>query len=273
MVQRGSAVGLLFFCVFASKSAHADCADGWFCDDTNAPPASTTPPPVEPEPAPAAPSAAATAPHAPPAPPPAAEPGTPNEFGVTPPPKAGTQRRARTEFGVNLHLAGAFLWSDEAAAGAGMGAVGAAFRVRPSRALGLDFGFDLAGGEDWNGNERYEQALVASALFFVNPGDPVEAYLLGGLALTGASVRVERRADRPAGPYETTYSYFGLHAGVGLEWRVSPRLGLALDVIGVGRTRTDENQEYDPEFVDPVTHRVTNTSAFGLARLGGTFYF
>lgn len=273
MVQRRSAVGLLFSVVFVTETARADCADGWFCDDArDAPAEAPEAPPAEP--APAAPPAKLESPAAPPAASAARPSGQTNEFGVTPPAREQkARRRAPAELGVNVHVEGAFLWSEDAHRSAGMAGFGAAFRFRPAPALGMDFGFDLAGGDDWNGNRRFERALVASALYFVNPLDPVQAYLLGGLALTGASVHVERRAGREVGPYDTTYTYFGLHAGVGLEFRVARRIGLDLDVIGALRGRTDENHAYDPEFVDPETRRVTNTSAFGLGRLGATFYF
>jgi hypothetical protein len=45
------------------------------------------------------------------------------------------------------------------------------------------------------------------------------------------------------------------------------------DLLGFLRERQDRDAEEQPEFVDPVTHRTSNTSGGGLIRLGATFYW
>jgi hypothetical protein len=60
---------------------------------------------------------------------------------------------------------------------------------------------------------------------------------------------------------------------MGVEVRVSRRLAMGGDIIGFVRGRTDDKADISPEFVDPDTHRATNTSGGGLLRVGATFYW
>jgi hypothetical protein len=115
--------------------------------------------------------------------------------------------------------------------------------------------------------------LVGNAIVFFNPRDRVQLYGLAGFALSQAWVRVSRRGGYAVPPYTTSYTHYGMQAGLGLEWRLARRAALNTDLMLFRRWRTDRGRGSDPEFVDPVTHLATNTSQGGLFRLGSTFYF
>jgi opacity protein-like surface antigen len=183
--------------------------------------------------------------------------------------------------GINLRLEGVLMGNrDNTRAGdAGMGGFGLSFRYRPVPHFALDAGIDVFGGRDWNGFRRSETALLLSGIIFVNPYSPVQFYLLGGFGFSGAEVDYHATTATAAGGTQTIderreYSYFGAHFGPGLEFRVSRRVALNLDLIGFVRGRTDGRAVSEPEFVDPNNpERTTNTSGGGLLRGGITFYW
>lgn len=193
---------------------------------------------------------------------------------LAPPPEPPRQKRRRKEYGVNVHGNVALFGDDDGAdSGMGMAGLGAAFRFRPHRSFGVDLGLDFLGGHDWNGNRRDERAFIGNAIWFINPRHPVQLYVLGGFGFGSASVDVERLGGEAVIPYETSYSYVGLQAGIGLEWRLTRRFALGTDALAFVRGRSDDERRSDPEFIDPETHLVSNDSAFGLFRLGFTYYF
>jgi hypothetical protein len=195
------------------------------------------------------------------------------------PPAKRDNYRDYDRWGVNLRLQSALLGEDpERDEDAGMGGLGVSLRFRPVPHFAFDFGLDVLGGVDWNGYDRTETALSASGIVFFNPRDPVQVYALGGLSVSGADVEVP--ADEVANAnteddyVSREYSYFGGHLGGGIEFRVSQRVALNVDVIGFLRGRTDELAEDEPEFVDPDDPtRTTNTSGGGLLRAGLTLYW
>ena len=188
-----------------------------------------------------------------------------------PPPK----RRKRRQFGVNLRLQGVIIGdSSDRHRDAEMGGVGASFRYRPVPHFALDFGLDHLSGTDWEGNERQEGALLISGIVFFNPRDLAQVYTIGGFGFSRAAVQLampmlaEQLAEDDA-----KYSYFGVHLGLGMEFRVSPLVSLNFDLVGFIRGRTDSRAARYPEFVDPNTGRTTNSSGGGLFRGGITFYW
>jgi hypothetical protein len=250
-----------------SGAAYADCPDGWFCDDAGG----AAPDAPEPD----APGDRAHDRRSPPPPPPGYERDAAGEVHIelSPPPEPPRKKRRRKEYGVNLHGNLALFGDADGADSTGMAGVGAAFRFRPHPMFGIDLGLEFLGGDDWNGNRRSERAFVGNALWFVNPRDRLQVYALGGFGLGSASVDVERLGGEAVLPYETSYSYIGLQVGLGLEWRMTRRFALGTDALLFVRGRSDDDRRSDPEFVDPETHLVTNASAFGLWRLGITYYF
>jgi hypothetical protein len=246
----------------APRVARADCPDGWFCDEA---------PPADPKAEPEAPVAPEEEPEEPPvhkrhrtrvwvAPP----------GGYPPPPPPRAHRRQ--QLGLNIHL-------DLGVMGAGahddawMGGAGFAFRLRPLPSFAVDLGLELVGGVDYNGNDRTEEAFVVNALVFLNPRDRVQCFLLGGVSLGGAGVRVRRQGGVVVPPRDESYAYVGGQLGLGVEWRLSRRTAITSDFSLFARGRTDSGRELYPEYVDPSTHLATNASGGGLFRLGGTFYF
>jgi opacity protein-like surface antigen len=245
---------------------------GWFCEETE-------PPPEEPETAPDSTESPETQgepgprhhpPHHPPPvvvyePPPA-------EAVEAPPPHRyrGWKRR----WGLNLRLEGALMGSSkQQSSDAGMGGLGFSLRYRPIGHFALDAGFDFLGGVDWQGNDRRENAFLLNAMVFFNPRDAVQIYMLGGIGFSGARVTPRDQNGDPIPDQQQSFSYFGGQMGLGLEFRVSHRVSLDLDVVGFIRGRTDDAARYQPEFTDPDTGRTTNTSGGGLFRGGITFYW
>jgi opacity protein-like surface antigen len=192
-----------------------------------------------------------------------------------PRPPVRRKRHPFHEWGFNLHLEDAILGNAKSrASNSGMGGVGFAFRYRPIPVVALEAGVDLLTGTDYQGYSRSEAALLLNTLVFLNPHDVVQLYALGGLGFSGASVRVApRNGDAPFASHDEGYSYFGGQLGLGLEVRVSRSIALGGDILGFVRGRTDNNANSAPEFEDPTTHRVTNTSGGGLIRVGATFYW
>jgi hypothetical protein len=240
-------------------SRAADCADGWFCEEPPSAPA-----PARPPPAPMAPSS--VAPVRPPPPPQESPPQPP--LAVPPPPAQGPA----TEIAFNLHLALGLL-GPGADTNAGLGGIGFGFRIRPKPLYAVDLGLEFLGGTDYNGNDRAEQAFVANAVVFVNPRDRVQAFVVGGVQIGGAQARIEELGGTPVPLHDVAYTYLGAQGGLGVEWRFSRGAALTGDFLLFVRGRVDGNTYYEPEYVDPDSHLVTNTSGGGLFRLGATFYF
>jgi opacity protein-like surface antigen len=297
-------VGLAPATAFA---AGADCPDGWFCEDgappapaappgTDRPPMPTSPPAGAMPPMPASPAEGALPPrpNAPPGynlpsyPPPSygereptGEPGEPIEFHdpdadeeEEPPTPRVHRRRQYHEWGFNLHLEDALLGDKSAkASNAQMDGLGFGLRYRPLPPIAFEAGLDLLTGTDFNGFDRNEVALSVNTYVFFNPHDVVQVYVLGGLGISGADVTVTPRDGESFQRHDEHYSYFGGQIGAGAEVRVSRRVAISGDIIGFVRGRTDDTSDSAPEFVDPDTHRSTNTSGGGLLRLGATFYW
>ncbi|WP_437976015.1 outer membrane beta-barrel protein [Sorangium sp. So ce295] len=279
----------------------SNCPPGaWFCEEVE--------PPRDPvaEPPPAAPAEAAPD-EAPPPPPPArgaarrAPPvvvyetspsGPPPQVivvapGAAPPPRVivrrvappapppPVKRRWRRHWGINLRMEGVMLGREHGGAeDAGMGGVGISLRYRPVPAFAIDAGADFLAGTDYNGDQRTEVPLSLSGMLFVNPRSRTQFYFMGGLNIAHAEVD-RSSSEAAAGGAEfapdTEYDYFGAHGGIGLEFRLSPRIALNVDALGFVRSRTDDGLV--PEFTDPDTGRTTNTSGGGLFRGGLSIYW
>jgi hypothetical protein len=283
-----------------------NCPPGaWFCEETDVAPPPAKAPAKPAEPAQPAPDAGPDAPakQAPPragtvvvpppqgrgAPPPVViyqpvpsapppqviivAPGRPVRAVPPPPPP---KRKWRREWGLNLRLEGVALGgSDEGAAhNAGMGGLGFSIRYRPVPAFAIDFGVDIIGGIDYNGFERAEIPLSLSGILYVNPKNRVQFYFLGGLDHSHAHVHSDEASpllsDRDATGYSNDYTYLGGHGGIGLEFRLSKRIALNVDMLGFVRDRIDEGRT--PEFVNE-RGETTNSSGGGLFRGGLTFWW
>jgi opacity protein-like surface antigen len=250
-----------------------DCPPGgWFCEET--PPPETDPEVADPGEAPVAPTETPTTQQ-----PTKVTPIVVAEPYEQPPPRKKPYRR---RWGFNLRLEGVMMGdSDQIDDDAAMGGLGFSFRYRPIRHFAFDVGLDFLGGKDWQGNERRETALMFNGLIYFNPKDAVQVYTLAGIGFSGARVKPSERTLAQDGltgvsaedAEERNYSYFGGQLGLGLEFRVTHKVSLNLDVIGFIRGRTDEKARYQPEFVDEDTGRTTNTSGGGLFRGGITFYW
>lgn len=177
-----------------------------------------------------------------------------------PPPKSA--------WGLNLHVGGSMMGRGRDG-NAGMGTAGLGLRFRPTPYAAIEGDLDFAAGRDYNGYRRGETALTLNGLVFLNPKDTAQVYLLGGFGWSGARAIDDRDGyDK----YEYKYGYFGMQAGVGLEFRLSKVVALNFDLRGMLRGRIDDNRRLHPEFVS-ADGRSTNTSGAGLVRGGLTFYW
>lgn len=178
---------------------------------------------------------------------------------------AGDAPQPRSEWAGQLRIESVGLGRD-AAPGAGMGGLGVSLRPRPTPHFAVDLGLDVFGGRDFKAERREELAFTVNPMFFLNPRQVVQIYLLTGLGFAGATVR---HADQT----RSHYRYVGIDAGIGLEIRFARQVAFDLDLVGFLRTRTDRVARESPEFVDPETGRTSNTSGGGLARLGLAYYW
>jgi hypothetical protein len=261
--------------------AAGDCPDGdWFCEPGPAPdgePAPGEPPPLS------APNERGprTSRHD----------GEPREAFEPPPPPGMDEARMRIdvervkparprhrrgfrEWGVNLHANVGLMGNDaNMSPDADMNGLGGALRFRPIPYIAIEGAVELLWGTDYNGFPRFEQALMASGLFYVNPRSSVQLYGIAGLGGGTAFLDSGTTAEGLPVLRDETYSYVGGHIGIGVEGRVTRHFALGADLIGFLRWRNDRHATDNPEFVDPATGRTTNTSGGGLLRLGATFYW
>jgi hypothetical protein len=268
--------------------AAGDCPDGdWFCEPA---PEAAPAPPGEPE--------AAGQPEREPgpqraerrrrqAPPPAFEPPQP-PYGPDDAepdhqvridvenvrPARPRHRRGFREWGVNLHANIGLMGNDSyMSPDADMNGLGGALRFRPIPYIAIEGAVELMWGTDYNGFERFEQGLMVSGLFYVNPRSAVQLYGLVGFGAATAFLDSGVTADGSPVLQDETYRYTGGQLGFGVEGRVTRHFALGADLIGFLRWRNDRGAWDEPEFIDPVTHQTSNTSAGGLLRLGATFYW
>jgi len=158
-----------------------------------------------------------------------------------------------------------------------MGGLGFGGRARPDAAVALDLSLDSVAGVDYVGHRRTEMALDFTTTVYFNPHDPVQGFILAGLGWSRADVSYKIHEASSGGTIkrqiDQTYYYFGLLAGLGLEWRFENRWSVDFALLGILRGRTDAEADRNPEFVDPRTKLATNSSGFGLLRFGLNYYF
>ena len=191
-----------------------------------------------------------------------------------PPPEKRKWRRHR-RWGLNMRLQGALLprFGDEDS-DVGMAGLGMSLRYRPIPHFAIGVSADFLGGHDSNNYERQEVPIGVSALLYVNPRSLAQFYLFGGINWSFARVLSQEIQPNLAQGTSDEYTYFGGHAGVGLEFRVARLIGINIDGLAFARTRTDDDGDGRfPEYVDPETGETSNASTAGLLRAGVTFWW
>ena len=133
----------------------------------------------------------------------------------------------------------------------------------------LEGSLDFAAGRDYNGYRRNETAFSLNGIIFVNPKSVTQFYLLGGFGWSGAHATDDRDGYDRA---EYSYGYFGVQAGMGLEFRLSRAVALNVDLRGLIRGRIDNDRRQHPEFTSS-DGKTTNASGAGLLTGGLTFYW
>jgi hypothetical protein len=253
----------LWLLLGAEPASAQGCPEGdWFCEPAPEPAPSAEPEPGEaPEPEPQGPPKVARwrgafLPDEPPHPPPRLR-----------------VRQPRPRWGFDIHLLGALMAGEDVDPDASMGGLGFGLRYRPIPYFAVDGTVELAFGTDYNGHDRSEIAGLLSAVAFFNPHKPIQAYILAGLGVSSAEISRGRETNLPGGPRDEQYSYFGMHLGAGVEGRLTRRAALRFDLVGFVRGRWDDGLRANPEFIDPDSNRVTNTSGGAFVRGGGIFYW
>ncbi|MFO0692249.1 MAG: hypothetical protein U0230_01715 [Polyangiales bacterium] len=168
-------------------------------------------------------------------------------------------RPATGQVGLHFSLGGA------GGSGAALGGFSGALRIRPVDHFAIDLGVGTYGGRDYYDNNRIEVPLTLDGLFFVNPQNVVQLYVVGGPGFSFGLI--ENTAG--SGVYDHRYTYFGGSLGGGLEFRIRPGFALNLEARGFMRYNFAGTT---PEYVSS-TGNTTNTSAGWMASGGLTVYF
>jgi hypothetical protein len=186
------ALGALLATTLSPSHARAegDCPEGdWFCDPA--------PIPEQPaaEPAPAEPAREEAAP--------ARERSERREREIRIDvervrPAVPRKHRRFREWGINMHATLGLLADDQAAPEAGMNGLGAALRFRPIPHIAIEGSLELVWGTDYNGYDRFEDAVLFDALFFLNPRSSVQIYGLAGFGLGAYRQQLGVRRLTPA---------------------------------------------------------------------------
>jgi hypothetical protein len=154
-----------------------------------------------------------------------------------------------------------------------MGGGGLSVKYRPLAPLALDAGIDMLMGYDSNGLARREIPLTLSLMLYLFPRSVVQPYALVGLGTTFARVEAQTPQWNLAQGNSARYTYVGGHAGLGIELRLAPVVGLSLDGVAFVRERVDGDARKYPELYDRNTGEGSNTSVGGQVRGGLTFWW
>lgn len=252
----------------AIAAAQPECPPGdWFCEP--APPPSAAPQPSGPPPelAPGRPRPTTRPAMTGHGQAPTSRRGSPVDL-TAPPPPAPVERARSRPWALRTQLLLPWVGSG-GASNYFMGGVGLGGRARPDPAVAVDLTLDSLTGIDYVGRRRDELGVNLATAVFFNPHDPVQGFFTAGIGWSRANTTYDSGATK----LDNTYHYFGMFAGLGIEWRVKSHFSLDLAVLGLLRSRTDSDADNHPEYVDPKTHLATNSSGAGLVRLGLIFYF
>lgn len=152
--------------------------------------------------------------------------------------------------------------------GSRLGGVGMALRIRPTEKFALDLGVGVYGGSDYYGRQRLEVPVTVDALYFVNPQNRVQFYLLGGV---GASFAYGQSVGLFGSTFQHAYNYVGAEAGAGLEFRLTRGFALNMDVRSFIRAQPNGAPEFQRTTATGV--ETTRTSAGAVGTMGATLYF
>ncbi len=163
----------------------------------------------------------------------------------------------REHFGLNLRAEGAGLAAADGGK-AGMGGLGLSMRWRPAPAFALDAGLDVLGGSDYYSNSRIETAVSLSGMVFFNPKSILQVYMLGGFHISHAEISQNQTVLDNSTFWNdgSSRDYFGIHGGLGLEWRIAKHVGLDLDALAPSshRHRRQHARVREPEDRSNVRH-------------------
>jgi len=151
---------------------------------------------------------------------------------------------------------------------------GVVARYIASPRFGVELTVDAYGGTGYTGDvEAVEFPVTLNALWFVNPRNRVQLYLVGGLGMSFASVTGSNGSeDSPV--------YGGGELGLGVEFLIGQHVGLTVDARGFLRGRMNERTTDPSDPVNDGSCRIgddgawecTPVTAGAIFNLGFNFY-
>jgi len=251
MRARAFAMITAFGATAAGADADEPCPDGWFCepaDEASQPAEQPVEPPTRQQ---------------------EQLPSEPPRFDEPPPPSVFDVRREESDEPLLERGLGVFGRLQWALVGEGvplMGGGGVGFRAAPLPHIALDLAIDAAYGRDDLDAKRFEAAISAAVIAFLNPGDYVQVYLSIGPFHSWADVE-------PRGLERRHYRYWGAFMGLGAEYPLSSVWAFGGELTGFIRGRADAGWRSEPEFIDKQTGATSNASGGALLRGQLTRYF
>jgi len=150
---------------------------------------------------------------------------------------------------------------------------GVVARYIASPRFGVELTVDAYGGTGYTGNvDVVEFPVTLNGLWFINPRNRVQLYLVGGLGVSFGSVEANGVEDSPV--------YGGGELGLGVEFLIGQHVGLTLDARGFLRGRMNERENDPSETVNDGSCRIgddsewecTAITAGAIFNLGFNFY-
>ena len=137
------------------------------------------------------------------------------------------------QVGLGLHLGAAAVSENEDP----MAGFGAHLRYRMNPNFAVEGTLDLFRGVGYEGLSRREIPVTLNGLWYVNPQNRLQLYVLAGVGVASAHIG----AKDEAGGEQVDTAFAGLQAGIGAELRLGQHFAVSGDVRGFVRGRLDEN--------------------------------
>lgn len=144
------------------------------------------------------------------------------------------------QVGLGLHLGAAAVSENEDP----MGGFGAHIRYRLNPRFAVEGTLDLFRGMGVEGIERSEVPLTVNGMWYMNPQNRLQLYMLAGVGVASAHIGSNDTSSSSRG-VEVDTAFAGVQAGIGAELRLGRHLALSADVRGFLRGRLDD--EYHPD--------------------------
>ena len=136
------------------------------------------------------------------------------------------------QVGLGLHLGAAAVSETEDP----MGGFGAHIRYRMNPRFAVEGDLDLFRGMGYEGIPRREIPVTVNGLWYMNPQNRLQLYVLAGLGVAAAHIGSKEYGTGE----EVDTTYAGVQAGIGAELRLGRMFAVSADVRGFVRGRLDD---------------------------------